>query len=596
VRTLRPSTICQGLAIVTILTAAAFCTSHRVVAQSGPARLGLPQDWSHRHVVFSSTQDIPLLIKVRQDPRVLHQWLRHNPLLASHAKVTPIQQPPGEFQTAEPASEIDGAVASERGVDWSVSLGGVNSILPRNQYPAKYSFDVNAPPDCVNDYVVFPTNRVGAFNQATIVAFNNLYSTQNGVLPAGLCGSNGPSVKWSYNTGGLIRSSPLLSLDGTKVAWVSRINGIVHVLTIGTTGSNGTSVTAPAVPGTGNNAVDKRVTLNGGPRVTQSSLFVDYFNDVGYVGDDRGVLHKITGVFNGTPAEVTTGGWPVPVSAAAATLNAPTFDSVSKNIFVTDGSGHLSYVQDVGSTTGTCVISGAPPCLGFPVIAVSSGSAIMDSPGLDPVTGRVFTETAASGTNAQIVQTDTALGNVVRVNVGQQDAAHPLHSGGVDINYLNNVSTGFYYVCGKAPGNMNPTLYRIGFNAAGVMNSAPDAARLRLARAAAECSPITTIFNTGSIPQKDWLFVGVSTRCGNIPVFPGGCAMSYDITNGIPTVLTAAVAERNGTSGIIIDNVSTAAQASNIYFTNEGTAPAAQPCGDGLAGGCAVKLTQSGLK
>lgn len=589
-RTLRPSTIGQGLAIIGILAAVAFCNSHRAVAQSGPGRLGLPQDWSHRHVVFSNTQDIPLLLKIRQDPRVLHQWLRHNALVSSHGNVTPIQEPSDEFQTRE-LIPVDGQVAPEKGVDWSVSLGGVNSVLPRNQYPAKYSFDLNAPPDCLNDYVVFPTNRIGAANQATIVAFNNLYSTQNGALPPGTCGTGGPSVKWSYNTGGLIRSSPVLSLNGTKVAWVARINGIVHVLTVGTTGSNGTSVTAPVFPGTGNNAVDTTVTLNGGPRVTQSSLFVDYSSDVGYVGDDSGVLHKITGVFNGTPAEVTTGGWPVPVSAAAV-LNNPVFDSTSKNIFVTDSTGHLSYVREVGSTSGTCA-SGSTPCLGFPALTISSVSAVRDSPVVDFVTERVFTETAASGTNAQIVQTDTALGNVVRVNVGQQDAARPLHNGAFDNNYLNNVSTGFYYVCGKAAGNRNPTLYRIGFNASGVMNSAPDATTLRLARAPAECSPITQIFNTGAIPQKDWLFVSVSTRCGNIPVLPGGCAMSYDITSGMPTVLFAAVTERNGTSGIIIDNVSVSPQASSIYFTNEGTGA----CGDGIAtGGCAVKLTQAGLK
>jgi hypothetical protein len=148
-------------------------------------------------------------------------------------------------------------------------------------------------------------------------------------------------------------------------------------------------------------------------------------------------------------------------------------------------------------------------------------------------------------------------------------------------------------VCGKASNaTLDPTLYRIGFNATGIMNSVAEVTTLRLARAAGQCSPITEFFNTGSNPNKDWLFVAVSTRCGNTPVLPGGCVMSYDITNGMPTALTAAVAERNGTSGIIVDNVSPAAQASNIYFTNEGTGA----CGDGIAtGGCAVKLTQSGL-
>jgi hypothetical protein len=64
----------------------------------------------------------------------------------------------------------------------------------------------------------------------------------------------------------------------------------------------------------------------------------------------------------------------------------------------------------------------------------------------------------------------------------------------------------------------------------------------------------------------------------------------------MPAAANAFVMERNGTSGIIIDNVSnvtTFPQASNIYFTNEGIGA----CGDGIAtGGCAIKLTQAGLK
>ena len=582
-KTSRSSNILSGFAILCSLTVS-LCISHGVDAQSGRARVGLPQDWSHRHVVFSSiqTQNVPLLLKVRQDPRVLHQWLRLNASTSIRENSTSVA---GNSDAPGLIRRTNGAT-----VDWSVTLGGANSILPRNQYPAKFSFDLNAPPDCVNDYVVFPTGVGGSATQATIVAFNHLYSTQGSA--GGLCNQNGPSVKWSYNTVRPIRSSPVLSLDGTKVAWVDLNPGRVHVLTVGTTGANGASVTAPAVPGTGNNAVNKTLTLSGSPRVSQSSIFVDYQNDVGYVGDDLGVLHKITGIFNGTPTELSTGGWPIHVTASAAALTGPTFDSVSDNIFVTDALGNLSYVRESGSTVGACA-SGAPPCLGFPVVAVSPGTAIQDSPIVDFVTGRVFTETAAGGTAAQIIQSDTALGNVVRVNVGQQDGTHPMHSGAFDNNYFNNVGAGFYYVCGKSAGNTDPTLYRIGFDSSGLMNSAPDAATLRLARAAAECSPITEIFNTGTSPQKDWLFVAVSTRCGNIPVLPNGCIMSYDITNGMPTVLFAAVLERNGTSGIIIDNVSPAAQASNIYFTDQGTGA----CGDGIAtGGCAVKLTQASLK
>jgi len=212
------------------------------------------------------------------------------------------------------------------------------------------------------------------------------------------------------------------------------------------------------------------------------------------------------------------------------------------------------------------------------------------------IPGRVFTETSANGANAAVVQANTALGDVVIVPVGSQDAARPLHNGDFDNNYLTSPSTGFYYVCGKSAASTNPRLYRVGFDAAGKMNAAPDAATLLLARAPAECSPITEFLNTGSVPAKEWLFVGVSTRCAGVPFgIPGGCVMSFDITIGMPANPRpfAAAAERNGVSGIIIDNVSTAAQASNIYFSNEGNGP----CGDGITtGGCAVKLTQSGLQ
>ncbi len=47
--------------------------------------------------------------------------------------------------------------------------------------------------------------------------------------------------------------------------------------------------------------------------------------------------------------------------------------------------------------------------------------------------------------------------------------------------------------------------------------------------------------------------------------------MSFDITSAFPTAATTlGRAEAGGTSGIIVDNVSTAAQASSIYFTTLG--------------------------
>ena len=92
-----------------------------------------------------------------------------------------------------------------------------------------------------------------------------------------------------------------------------------HVLTLGTNGNsgcpnsspcNGNQFNSPTVPGTLNNAVGTKITMNGNVGATRSSPFVDYTGDIAYVGDDSGKIHKFTGVFKGTPTEVTSGGWP----------------------------------------------------------------------------------------------------------------------------------------------------------------------------------------------------------------------------------------------------------------------------------------------
>jgi hypothetical protein len=114
-------------------------------------------------------------------------------------------------------------------IDWGMSLlsGGTVGI---GQFPAKFSFDVNAPPDCTNDFVVYNTSLNGsAGSVANIVAFNELYSTQGGA--GGLCAQDGPSVYWPYFTGaGTAVTSVTLSLDGSKVSFVE--NGGIATLRI----------------------------------------------------------------------------------------------------------------------------------------------------------------------------------------------------------------------------------------------------------------------------------------------------------------------------------------------------------------------------
>ena len=83
-----------------------------------------------------------------------------------------------------------------------------------------------------------------------------------------------------------------------------------------------------------------------------SSAFPDYPHDLIWVGGARGWLHKVTGAFVGTPAEVRTGGLPVQLNPVNPTsLSSPVFDSVSGNVFVGDYGGFFYRVSPTAAVT-----------------------------------------------------------------------------------------------------------------------------------------------------------------------------------------------------------------------------------------------------
>ncbi len=198
------------------------------------------------------------------------------------------------------------------------------------------------------------------------------FASLTGGTDAGVC--TGPTVAWSYRTsgGGAVTTSPILYSDGTKVAFIESLAGgsVLRVIRLARDGSDhpateGTIV-SPASPLTSvaswsscpndNNSCMVSFQFNS-TTVTNSSPYYDYTvgSDTLYVGDDNGILWKITGVFNGTPATAT--GWTsgVTVSGAGADLTGPVLDLTTMNIFVGDSAGGMSYVRDTGSTKGTCI-------------------------------------------------------------------------------------------------------------------------------------------------------------------------------------------------------------------------------------------------
>jgi hypothetical protein len=521
--------------------------------------MGRVVDWSSTHILYPQGSSLRALAISERDPRGYWNYLRM--VRGANGSRSPVGSTRGQ--------QLKKAVNSGR--DWSVPLGAAG--LAPNMYPAKFSFDINATPDCANDFVVFTLNTVPSATQANIAAFNNLYSGTVG--GTGICGSGTATPLWAYQISTFaLRTSPLVSLDGTKLAFVDGANpAVFHVLT--PVAGEGT-VAAPNTP-TPSEIVNLPLTTGAD---TNSSPFIDYYNDVAYVGTNNGRIFKITGVFNGTPA---LAGAPWPIRAGATVLTEPVVDFNTGNIFVGSANGIL-----YGFTSAGAILPGSP-------ILVGNGTAnggFKDAPVLDVVNGYLYAATGgnSAATAAVLLQTGTSDFNTVQTAViGTNDAA-PIHAGAfndayfsVPTNMTGTTSEWFFYACGTGTGGSTaPVLYRVGFNASRQMNGTADATQISLSGNAGEqCSPLTEFRN-----GIDRIFLGLRTL---------HVVESFDIsTNLTPTASAGPLAEAGGTSGIIVDNVSTANQASSIYFSTIGASANCRVAGVNQR--CAVKLTQGALQ
>ena len=142
----------------------------------------------------------------------------------------------------------------------------------------------------------------------------------------------------------------------------------------------------------------------------------------------------------------------------------------------------------------------------------------------------------------------------------------------------------------------NSVIYQFGFSSTtGKLNSAPTTSIAVSSLNNTPCSPLTEGYNpNASGGAKDWLFFSVTDHgvggCGNSP-----CVYQIDVTNAPATLSigqTSTNVPNQGTSGMIIDNVSVLSETSNIYFVPLG----ARACTVGVTGACATKLHQSNLQ
>lgn len=557
--------------------------------------LAVVDDWTHHHVIFSNpgtlqeaerNGKLPEWLRIVTHPRYRMQLIKRRgaeALVDELGNRGPIQgRMPFRGWRPEEEDSLHG--------DWLINLRGGGPAVAADKYPAKYTFAPIGTPSCSADFVVWPIDAPGASNQANILGTTNLYS--------GTCTGTVPTVAFAYFVGtGTAGTSPVLSLNGTKVAFVESITGNgtstgsnFHVLTLGSGNSgcpssspcNGNAFGSPAAPGAPlNSAVDTKITMSGFVSDTRSSPFVDYVDDIAYVGDDSGNLHKFTGVFNGTPAEAGSP-WPF-VVASGVMLGGPTYDSVSGNIFVAGSNGNLYCVTSAGAACSTPSITVGGP-------GGTPGS-ILDSPIVDSTSQTVFVS-GNNGSTAYLTQVTTSLGSQVNVNMGASGT--DLYDGAFDNAYFTSVSTGHMYFCGNLASAATPALYRVSFSTSPPkMNSTMDSGSFQLVitgntGTSTDCSALTEIYNTSA--SADYLFMSVkgpgfasTSTGGTAPAgtpncnYTAGCLIGFILPTSSPfTFPTAANATTttnltsSGTSAIMIDNVSSTAGASQLYFGNVG--------------------------
>jgi hypothetical protein len=539
-----------GAVAVCCVVVLGFATTMCAQQVPTPTHIGAPQDWSDRHIVFSrgALAQHPSLIY--REPRIFHQAMQR-------------WRAPNSTGLHDASPDQLFAENSSQHSDWSVNLAG---RLDANMFPAKFSFNPDATPSCTGDYVVFGLAIAG---KANLVAFNNLYVNSSGT---GLCtGLTAPTVMFAYDIttvfGAKIVTSPILSEDGTKVAFVESAgaSAIFHVLTW--TAGQGT-LAAPATPSSMTN-----LTYSPTATSTTSSPWINYNSDTVYVGANDGEIYEITGVFHGTP---TLGGspWPVTLNEASYHLTSPVLDTNLGVLMVGSANGNLYQINISNGAIGQLAVGD----LG------KTTPGIIGAPTVDVTNGTTFVVTANDGVSAALVEvnTSTVLAHAT-AEIGEGSTAGAttppvtLYEPAFSNNYYNEPSSGVISVCGTGKTDTTPWQYTFGFT--GTTMSETASTSLQLSKVATDrCTAgWTEFFNPDIHSGVDFFFFGLSADCTLLGSSGSttGCvvALSSD-----PTIPTASATITGGTSGIVIDNYSLA----NIYFTGGTINTAYQFSQDGL--------------
>ncbi len=274
------------------------------------------------------------------------------------------------------------------------------------------------------------------------------------------------------------------------------------------------------------------------------------------------MMYKITGVFHGTP---TLAGVPWPVTVTTGHhLTPPVLDSERGLLMVGSAIGNL---YQINTTTGA-----------LSVVPIGVKTAIVAPPIVDLTNGTTFVTTASDGTSAVLAEVNTStLAVMAKARIGEGSSTgvttvtipQPAFSN----EYYLGKPDGIIRLCGTGAADTTPWQYAFGFTGT-TMNISPVFSQ-QIVNAAALCTPWTEFYNPNIGGGTDFFLFGLTANC----VGTAGCVVER--TTDLAPLITAAVA--GGPSGIVVDNYSTAGQASSLYLCAEGATTA-------------YKFTQNGLQ
>lgn len=619
------STKAAVLYFATVLAMSLALSAQENSSATSPSPLGGPQDWSNRHVIYTRNASLDDMLKLRNDPRfmssiVLH-YMREHPnqrvpsataLLNGAEEENVLNEETvnddSDFRPLElwgPKSRPTRKNKNSK-VDWAVPLGATAGMAI-GETPSVYTANYTSP-SCTNDFIVYTIGaNAKTGTQANLIGLNNLYSDGAGT---GFCTGSGPSFLFSYAIGsGPSVLSPVLSLDGTKIAWFENStkaptnnHAILHITTW--VAGEGTSATTGAVAvdvenGTCTSGKSCDVSFDytnssysgcTGTAIkadtnTHSDLYVDYATDTGYFSADNGILYHMKGIFKGTP----TIDFCIAVNTAAtnngAGMSGAVYDEelTPAEVFISDSQTLYAYtvVQSVGALTGSYTLKASHPY-------GANGDITGPGPLLDAFNNFIYVFSAhdASNNNASVTQFPTSLASAVEVPLGPVTSFSDqvLFYGAFDNNYYNygpaygSHPASTLYSCGTDSTNKNTQdLFAIGFNSStGIANTTPAMSYNKNSNPGAGnglCSPITEFYDG----TTDRIFVGMGDpgkNDGANVVTMWNVTTQLTNTSGtggtMPTPVAEAVGYLGGTSGFAADNnASGTAQAENVYFSTE---------------------------